>query len=183
LHPHRFIRKRLARVRRVIKDALSGCHFRNPSTRNPHSRVTSNLALPLQSAHHRQGGSGKSSRNKLWRKSFVLWILASNSFAIWILQTLFVNPVPSKAFKRVGGGGDTPFSQINTARRPETPSSRSQPRKNIYRQNPQGRAGRLTPETQKPKGKSQEPKPASSCGQSPRCSISSSVFLRSTPQR
>ena len=43
------------------------------------------------------------------RKSFLLKILTSKLFAIKILQTLFANPAPSKAFKGYGGGG---ISQI-----------------------------------------------------------------------
>jgi hypothetical protein len=42
-------------------------------------------------------------------KPFVLKILTSKFFDIKILQTLFANPAPRKAFRGVGGGGYLAF--------------------------------------------------------------------------
>jgi hypothetical protein len=80
---------------------------RNKSRReNIHSHnVTSDLARAFRFVHHRQGGGGRSRACNSMRNSFVLKILTSKLFGLKILQTLFANPAPSKAFKGYGGGG------------------------------------------------------------------------------
>ena len=84
---------------------------RNKSYReNIHSYdVTSDLARPFRFVHHRQGGGGRSRASESTGNSFVLKILTSKLFALKILQTIFANPAPSKAFRGMGGGGVASF--------------------------------------------------------------------------
>jgi hypothetical protein len=67
--------------------------------------VTSNLAIHKKKADHGQGVSGTSIPREKAHKFFVIKILTSNSLRLKILQSIFANPAPVKAFKRVGGGG------------------------------------------------------------------------------
>jgi hypothetical protein len=69
------------------------------------TRVTSDLDPKLKKADHRQGGGGIRRRRLAWANSFALKILTSNSLGLKILQTLFAEPAPVKAFERLGGGG------------------------------------------------------------------------------
>jgi hypothetical protein len=73
-------------------------------------RVTSNLAPTISSA--RSWPKRAYWREPHWRtpNSHVLKILTSKLFDIKILQTLFANPAPSKAFRRWGGGGYPAFA-------------------------------------------------------------------------
>ena len=48
---------------------------------------------------------------KVDRKSFKVKILTSNPYALKILQTIFANPAPVKAFSGGGGRGGTPRFQ------------------------------------------------------------------------
>jgi hypothetical protein len=82
---------------------------RNPAE-FPQRRVTSNLNPEIQSADHRQGGGGIRRNPGQGLNSLVLKILTSNPQALKILQAIFANPAPVKAFRRVGGGG-TPRNQ------------------------------------------------------------------------
>jgi hypothetical protein len=68
------------------------------------SRVTSDLALNFRKADHGQGISGARNYHRTHRKFFVIKVLTSNSLALKILQTLFAEPAPVKAFR--GGGGE-----------------------------------------------------------------------------
>jgi len=74
--------------------------------------VTSNLDPETQRADHRQGGGGIQPTLQKARKFFQLKILTSNPYGLKILQTVFADPAPVKAFQGVGGGGVPPLSPI-----------------------------------------------------------------------
>jgi len=76
-------------------------------SRVPHvSRSLRNVGFHgNKSAHHGQGEGSIAKSDNNGPNSFVVWILTSKSFALYILQTLFVNPAPSETFRREGGGG------------------------------------------------------------------------------
>jgi hypothetical protein len=67
--------------------------------------VTSDLAREFHKADHCQGESGPRTTRYKARKFFEIKILTSHPSALNILQTIFANPAPVKAFKGVGGGG------------------------------------------------------------------------------
>jgi hypothetical protein len=84
--------------------------------------VTSDLAPPRSKADHGQGVSGTATSPEKARKLFVIKILTSNPLRLNILQGIFANPAPIKAFRGVEGGGypsHSEFSQNETA--PEPP--------------------------------------------------------------
>lgn len=70
--------------------------------RFPHPRVTSNLAMPSKRADHVPADGSIEREHEKARKSFVVKILTSNPLGLKILQGLFAEPAPVKAFK--GGG-------------------------------------------------------------------------------
>jgi hypothetical protein len=79
--------------------------------------VTSNLALHKKKADHGQGVSGISIIGEKANKSFVIKILTSKPLRLKILQSIFVDPAPVKAFRGWGGGGtlkSSPISQVET---------------------------------------------------------------------
>jgi hypothetical protein len=71
------------------------------------SSVTSDLAFGSQSAHHGQGGGGAERAGRNSRNSFSFKILTCKPFALKILQAIFAEAAPGKAFRR-GGRGGTP---------------------------------------------------------------------------
>jgi hypothetical protein len=71
----------------------------------PQSVVTSNLDPGIQRADHRQGGGGICRIREQGPNSFVLKILTSKSQWLKILQSIFANTSPVKAFRGMGGGG------------------------------------------------------------------------------
>ena len=77
--------------------------------------------------------------NSLPPKSFVLKILTSNLFDIKILQTLFADPAPSKAFRGYGGRGVPRFS----ARKQTIGRSRQQRSKLYFRNEIHSHYGRV----------------------------------------
>jgi hypothetical protein len=78
--------------------------------------VTSNLALYKNKADHGQGVSGTSSIGEKANELFVIKILTSKPLRLNILQSIFADPAPVKAF-RCGGRGtpkSRPISQNET---------------------------------------------------------------------
>jgi hypothetical protein len=95
----------------------------------PHpEHVTSNLALHKKKADHGQGVSGTSFPGENTHKFFVIKILTSNPLRLKILQSIFANPAPVKAFSGWGGGG-TPLTQdvSQNETRPNAPDKPSLP--------------------------------------------------------
>lgn len=84
--------------------------FARPFLSFPQPNVTSNLDPEIQRADHRQGGGGTQPILQKARKCFQLKILTSNSYRLKILQTIFADPAPVKAFRGVGEGGIPQFS-------------------------------------------------------------------------
>jgi hypothetical protein len=78
----------------------------SPSRQFPQLDVTSDLALHKKKADHRHGEWGAGAYLEKSPNSFVVRILTSNRYALKILQTLFAEPAPVKAFQRGKGGGD-----------------------------------------------------------------------------
>jgi hypothetical protein len=71
----------------------------------PQAHVTSNLDPQLQRADDGQGGGSIRRNREADPNFFVIKILTSNPLGPKILQGIFAEPAPVKAFKRVGGGG------------------------------------------------------------------------------
>jgi len=69
--------------------------------------VTSNLAALAKQADDSRGGGGIDKHRDREPNSLVVWILTSKLFDIKILQPLFADPAPVKAFGGWGGGGYT----------------------------------------------------------------------------
>src|SRR5579864_2952745 len=90
------------------------------------THVTSNLALHSKRADHIPGegsireGPGKASN------SFIVKILTSKPLALKILQTLFGNPAPLKAFRGGWGGGIPLNTSISQNSSPEIAASETQ---------------------------------------------------------
>jgi hypothetical protein len=75
--------------------------------------VTSNLAFTPTIARSWTSRTERSQPRLRGPKSLVFKILTSKLVAIRILQTLFVNPAPSKGFKDQGGGGYPPKAPMS----------------------------------------------------------------------
>ena len=75
--------------------------------------VTSALAPKIERADHGQGGGGGGEDSEKHRKSIVLKILTSNPLGLKILQTVFAEPAPVKAFRRCGEGGTPPSPPLS----------------------------------------------------------------------
>jgi len=86
--------------------------FHNPT-------VTSALDLNFQRADHRQGGSGINRNLGEASNSCLFKILTSNPYVLKILQSIFAEPAPVKAFRRGGGRG---YPKRRTLSRNETHS-------------------------------------------------------------
>jgi hypothetical protein len=71
----------------------------------PQSIVTSNLDPQIQKADYGQGGGGIRKNRGAALNSFVIKILTSKPLGLKILQGIFVEPAPVKAFRELGGGG------------------------------------------------------------------------------
>ena len=69
--------------------------------------VTSNLDPQIRKADHGQGGSGMRKNRETGPNFFVVTILTSNFLGLKILQGLFAELAPGKAFKGDGGRGYT----------------------------------------------------------------------------
>jgi hypothetical protein len=89
--------------------------------------VTSNLDPQIQKADDGQGGGGIRKNRGAALNSFVVKILTSKPLGLKILQGIFVEPAPVKAFRELGGGGTHEtrgLSQNETTReRPAEPES------------------------------------------------------------
>jgi hypothetical protein len=71
--------------------------------------------------NHCRGKGGKREEQKNTHNSFVLRILTSNRYALKILQPIFAEAAPVKAFQRGWGEGvhdTTRFSQNETTKKP-----------------------------------------------------------------
>jgi hypothetical protein len=73
--------------------------------RFPQLNVTLVLALENKRADDCLGASGIRNPCGKCSNSFVFMILTSNFYGLKILQTIFAEPAPVKAFRRGGGGG------------------------------------------------------------------------------
>jgi hypothetical protein len=71
--------------------------------------MTSDLAPTQKKADHRQGVSGTWIPLQEASKFFVIRILTSNPLGLKILQSIFAEPAPVKAF-RAGGGRGVPLA-------------------------------------------------------------------------
>jgi hypothetical protein len=87
--------------------------FHNPT-------VTSALDLNFQRADHRQGGSGINRNLGEASNSCLFKILTSNPYVLKILQSIFAEPAPVKAFRR-GGGRGVPEKTYPFPKRNSTP--------------------------------------------------------------
>jgi hypothetical protein len=90
--------------------ASTGCPFGDlvKTQRNPQPDVTSALAPEFQKADHYRGESSNKPLVKKARKVFEIKILTSNPQRLNILQPMFANPAPVKAFSGWWGEGGTP---------------------------------------------------------------------------
>ncbi len=70
--------------------------------------MTSNLAFNKKKADYRQSANGTIFARENTRKLFVIRILTSKPLPLRILQAIFANPAPVKAFRGGGGGGGYP---------------------------------------------------------------------------
>ena len=70
--------------------------------------VTSNLDSKIQRADYCQGGGGTRSHHEKGHKFFVIKILTSKYYWFKILQSIFANRAPVKAFRGGGEGGVPP---------------------------------------------------------------------------
>jgi hypothetical protein len=67
--------------------------------------VTSDLAINKKKADHGQGASGKNITREKATKFFASKILTSKPLGLKILQSIFAEPAPVKAFRGWGEGG------------------------------------------------------------------------------
>lgn len=66
--------------------------------------MTSNLDLEIQRADGCQGKGGIRETREQRANSFAVKILTSKPLGLKILQSIFAEPAPVKAFRGVGGG-------------------------------------------------------------------------------
>jgi hypothetical protein len=132
-----------------------------------------------------QGASGLLSRSPATSKFFVIKILTPKPLGLKILQSIFANSAPSKAFSGEGGGG-TPrpahFSQIETTK---TASSRTN--HSLYFEDlstatrPQPRSGERMQPTAQAVERTRETKPAPK-GRKNSCATASSDWIACCPR-